>query len=66
MILAKKIRLKPTSEQEKLLWQSAGTARFVYNWTLNQQQINYDHGGKFISDNDLRKRLTQEKKSELQ
>ena len=26
-----KIKLFPTREQEKLLWQSAGTARFAYN-----------------------------------
>ena len=27
-----KLKLFPTREQEKLLWQSAGTARFAYNW----------------------------------
>lgn len=31
MIIAKKVRLLPTSEQEQKLWQSVGTARFVYN-----------------------------------
>ncbi|MCQ2969721.1 MAG: helix-turn-helix domain-containing protein, partial [Clostridium sp.] len=33
MILAKKIRLYPTTEQEQKLWQSANIARFIYNWT---------------------------------
>lgn len=65
MILAKKVRLHPSSEQEKKLWQSVGTARFVYNWTLGRQEENYKNGGKFISDNDLRKEITQLKKSEL-
>ena len=30
MILAKKIRLIPTPEQEQVLWKSAGNARFIY------------------------------------
>ena len=65
MILRKKVRLYPTKEQEQKLWQSVGTARFIYNWTLNKQEENYKNGGKFISDNVLRKELTQLKKSEL-
>ena len=65
MILAKKIRLYPTAEQEYKLWQSVGTARFIYNWALNKQEENYKNGGKFIKDNDLRKEITQLKKDEL-
>ena len=65
MILSKKIRLKPTKEQEKQLIKSAGTARFVYNWTLDKQEKNFKLGNKFISDNDLRKELTQLKKTQL-
>ena len=65
MILAKKIRLYPTAEQEYKLWQSVGTARFIYNWALNKQEENYKSGGKFIKDNDLRKEITQLKKDEL-
>ncbi|NEU05121.1 RNA-guided endonuclease TnpB family protein [Clostridium senegalense] len=65
MILAKKVRLYPTKEQEQKLWQSVGTARFIYNWTLAKQQENYKNGGKFISDNVLRKELTILKKTEL-
>ena len=64
MIRAKKIRLKPTKEQEKQLWKSAGTARWVYNWVLNRQKSNYEQGGKFISDNDLRKEMTQLKRQD--
>ncbi|WP_346889229.1 transposase [Clostridium sp. UBA1056] len=58
MIKACKIRLNTTKEQEEKLWQSVGTARFVYNWTLARQEENYKNGGKFISDNDLRKEIT--------
>lgn len=65
MILANKVRLSPTEEQEQKLWQSAGTARFIYNWTLNRQEENHENEGKFISDNDLRKELTILKKTEL-
>ena len=65
MILAKKVRLYPSEIQEQRLWQSVGTARFIYNWTLARQEENYKNGGKFISDNELRKEITQLKKDEL-
>ena len=65
MILAKKVRLYPTQLQEQKLWKSVGTARFIYNWTLNRQEENYKNGGKFIPDGALRKEITQLKKSEL-
>ena len=64
MIISKKIRLKPTKEQETQLWKSVGTARWVYNWALERQQENYKNGGKFIYDNELRKEITQLKKQE--
>ena len=66
MILAKKVRLYPTEIQEQKLWQSVGTARFIYNWTLARQEENYKNGGKFIPDDDLRKEITQLKKTDLQ
>jgi len=64
VILGKKVRLSPTKEQEQKSWQSVGTARFIYNWTLARQEENYKNGGKFIYDNDLRKELTILKKTE--
>jgi len=64
MITSIKIRLEPNNKQNTKLWQSAGTARFVYNWTLARQEENYKNGNKFISDNDLRKELTMLKKTE--
>lgn len=42
MILAKKVRIYPTKEQEQKLWQSVGTARFIYNYTLAKQEENYN------------------------
>ena len=64
MIVSKKVRLRPTKEQETQLWKSVGTARWVYNWTLERQQENYKNGGKFIYDNELRKEITQLKKQD--
>jgi len=64
MILAKKIRLRPSLTQEQQLWKSVGTARFIYNWTLARQEENYKNGGKFIKDGDLRKEITLMKKTE--
>lgn len=64
MIRSRKVRLKPTKEQEQQLWKSVGTARWVYNWVLNRQKANYKYGGKFISDNDLRKEITQLKQTD--
>jgi putative transposase len=65
MILAKKIRLYPTEEQKQKMWQSVGTARYIYNWTLSKQEENYKNGGKFIVDNILRKEITKLKQDEL-
>ena len=65
MILTKKIRLYPTGEQEQKLWQSVGTARFIYNWTLAKQEENYHNGGKFLTDSELRRQVTQLKKDKI-
>ena len=56
--------LLPNNKQRTKLFQSAGVARWAYNWTLAKQQENYKNGGKFISDGELRKELTQLKKTE--
>lgn len=65
MIKGFKVRLNPNNKQLTMLFKSAGTARFIYNWTLEKQQENYEQGGKFISDRDLRKEITILKKTEL-
>ncbi|HBY19926.1 MAG TPA: transposase [Clostridiales bacterium] len=64
MILAKKVRIFPTPEQEQQLWKSVGTKRWAYNWTLAKQEESHKNGGKFINDGNLRKELTQLKKTE--
>lgn len=63
MIKSIKIKLKPNNEQNSLLFQCAGTARFAFNWALAKEEENYKSGNKFISDCDLRKELTQLKKT---
>ena len=64
LIKGLKIRLYPTKEQEKLMWQFAGAMRFMYNWTLQRQQENYENGGKFISSFSMQNELTPLKKTE--
>ena len=56
--------LIPNNKQKSKLFQSAGAARFAYNWTLSREQENYTlkgtrkNGGNFLSDYDLRKEFT--------
>lgn len=65
MITSMKVRLEPNNNQKTKLFQSAGTARWAYNWVLSRQEENYKNGNKFLSDKILRKELTQLKKTEL-
>ncbi|NLY45555.1 MAG: IS200/IS605 family element transposase accessory protein TnpB [Tissierella sp.] len=44
MIKSVKIRLKPTSEQELLMYKSIGVARFTYNWGLSKWEEMYKEG----------------------
>ena len=46
MILAHKIRIYPSREQEQFLKKSCGVARFVYNWGLAEWQNQYKNGRK--------------------
>lgn len=55
--------LIPNNKQKTKLIQCFGVSRFAYNWTLGKQQENYKNGGKFISDNELRKEFTKLKKT---
>ena len=64
MILAKKVRLKPTKKQEVLFWQASGIARYVFNYTIAVQKTNYRLGGKFLNDKVIRKHITKIKKRE--
>lgn len=56
--------LLPNNKQKTKLFECAGVSRWAYNWALEQQQVNYKNGGRFISDSDLRKILTQLKQTE--
>ncbi|EMI9089895.1 hypothetical protein COD05_21645 [Bacillus cereus] len=56
MILAKKVRLIPTPEQEKVLRNHAGAARFAYNYCKRMSDRYYKLFGKSVSQLALQKR----------
>ncbi|HGH7181110.1 TPA: RNA-guided endonuclease InsQ/TnpB family protein [Bacillus luti] len=62
MILAKKVRLIPTPEQEKVLRNHAGAARFAYNYCRRMSDRYYKLFGKSVSQLALQKRFTKIKK----
>ena len=64
MIKTLKIMLIPNNKQKSRLFQSAGVARFAYNWALGREEENYKNGGNFLSDYDLRKEFTKLKSTE--
>ena len=61
MIVAIRIKLKPTKEQEVLFWKSAGTARWAYNYFLCESENHYseylkgNRKTKTISEGEVRK-----------
>ena len=63
MIKTVQIMLIPNNKQKTKLFQYANAARFAYNWTLGREKENYENGGKFLSDGDLRREFTQLKKT---
>ena len=64
MIKTYKVMLLPNNKQKTKLFACAGVARWAYNWALSKQQENYKNGGKFLSDGELRKKLTKLKQTE--
>ena len=58
MVKAIKVMLVPNNVQNTKLFQYAGAARFAYNWALAREKENYENGGKFIPDSELRKEFT--------
>ncbi len=58
MIVAKKIRLLPTNEQELLFFKSAGTARWAYNFFLEQSSNYYEENKKTLPEGKVRKMIT--------
>lgn len=64
MIKSLKIRLVPTAEQEKIMWQSVGVSRWAYNYSVFKKKKSYETNLKNISEGDIRKEITQLKKEE--
>ena len=46
MKLARKVRLYPTAEQEKKMYQHYGGMKFIYNWGLGKNIEYYKETGK--------------------
>ena len=70
MLLSKKIRLKPTPEQEVLFRKSAGVSRWAYNYYLSENERTWNEylangkvGKKNVSEGDVRKQITVLKKT---
>lgn len=59
MLLAKKIRILPTPEQEVQLWKTAGVARWAHNYVVASK--NEDP---YLEESVLRKRITRLKRTE--
>lgn len=57
MIIATKIKLNPTKEQEILFWKSAGVARWSYNYFLSESENYYNENKKSIKESDVRKHI---------
>jgi putative transposase len=55
MLKSHRVALKPTAEQESLLGQHAGYARFAYNWALGEFKAGLDVG-EWLSERTLRPR----------
>lgn len=64
MIKTYKVMLIPNNKQQTKMFQTAGCARFAYNWAVAYKQQNYESGGKFLSDADLRRIFTEMKHQE--
>ena len=56
--------LIPNNVQKTKLFQYAGASRFAYNWALAGEKENYEKGGRFIPDTELRKEFTRLRNSD--
>lgn len=54
MLKGFRVRLLPTEEQERLLWQNVGAARFAWNWGLALQMQRFENGEKLLGEYALR------------
>ena len=64
MVKSLKVMLVPNNVQRTKMFQYASAARFAYNWALAREKENYEKGGKFIPDSELRKEFTKLRNSE--
>ena len=64
MVKAIKVMLIPNNVQKTKLFQYAGASRFAYNWALVREKENYEKGGRFIPDTELRKEFTRLRNSD--
>jgi len=64
MIKSFKVRLEPNNKQNSLLFGCAGTGRWAYNFALAKIQEHYKETGKFLKDGEIRKQITQLKKTD--
>ena len=60
-----KVKLKLNNKQRTRLFRNASVSRFAYNLTLELQEENYNKGNKFLSDNEVRKIITNRKQDDL-
>ena len=70
MLLSRKIRLKPTPEQEVLFLKHVGASRWAYNYYIAENQRVYDEylandkqGKSFLNSNEVKKQITQMKQT---
>lgn len=64
MIKSIKVMLIPNNIQKTKMFEYAGASRFAYNWALAREKENYEKGGRFISDSELRKEFTRLRNSD--
>ena len=64
MVKAIKVMLIPNNVQKTKMFQYAGASRFAYNWALAREKENYEKGGRFIPDTELRKEFTRLRNSD--
>ena len=57
MIRTYKVEIDPTPEQKKLINQTIGVCRFIYNFYLEKNLEYYEETGKFLSANEFSKWL---------
>ena len=56
--------LLPNNKQNSKLFAIDGSCRFAYNWAIATEKENYNSGGKFINQFELRKKFTKLKQLE--